>query len=85
MDTSSVDAAARFALSFDNGCRLSLSVACARGDLDLLAYWLDDSSLTPRPLRVNDFVPYYDHVRCYGWRKEACGIATLGSSCTWTL
>jgi len=73
----SAGVAARFAHSFDMFvCRMSLSIACERGHLDLLAYWLDDSSLTP-PLRVNDFVPCYDLVQCFGWREEGVAASLL--------
>ena len=58
MDARSENLAARFAYSFDDTCRRSLSIACEHGHLDLLAYWLDNSSLTP-PLHVNAFVPGY--------------------------
>jgi hypothetical protein len=75
MARSGADIAARFAQSFDKYVRRGcLSSACEHGHLDLLAYWLEDSSLMP-PLRVNDYV--IDYGRPEDCREEGVAAPLL--------
>ena len=76
MDARGEDLVARFALSFHDTCRTSLSIACAYDHLNVVAYWLDDSSLTP-PLQINDYVPHHDDVQCYSWRENGVMASLL--------
>ena len=85
MDTRSVTFMTRFALSFDYACRMSLSSACAYGHLNVVAYWLDDSSLTPRcesTIMCHTMTMWSATAgaKWVSWHRYA-----LGSSCAWTL